>query len=325
MAGLDLVASVPTFPQPDTKVRTESLLSTGGGNTANSLTALRRLGISVSLLSQVGADPSGSIVLSELERDGIDASLIIPHPNFPTSLTYVVVATDNATRTCIATVPPDLSPDVVHADLLDGVSLVILDGRHTLAAIALAKLAVARGVPVLLDVERDRPHIRDLLPLADIIVTNSSYPLTFFPEAPDLISAMRYLRQACKASLVITTRGEKGSILIGNIQDNLSISQDLPLKVQSRIETENLSFGPSVQILECPAWPDVKVVDTTGAGDAFIGAVAYGIVTGLTLPRMLCLAALVAAKSVSAMGSRAGQPRRETIPSPLLSELSTAQ
>ncbi len=52
------------------------------------------------------------------------------------------------------------------------------------------------------------------------------------------------------------------------------------------------------------------VVDTTGAGDAFIGSVLYGLVTGLSRPAMLQLAGLVAAAKCTQLGARPGLPRR---------------
>ncbi len=53
------------------------------------------------------------------------------------------------------------------------------------------------------------------------------------------------------------------------------------------------------------------MVDTTGAGDAFIGTVAYGLATGMDRPRMMQLAGLVAAAKCTQMGARAGLPHRQ--------------
>ncbi|KAI0565129.1 Carbohydrate kinase PfkB [Gracilaria domingensis] len=75
------------------------------------------------------------------------------------------------------------------------------------------------------------------------------------------------------------------------------------------------------EILECPAWPVDNIVDTTGAGDAFIGGVAYGIVTGMELERMLSLASYVAAAKLAALGARTALPRRENVPDTLIASL----
>ena len=50
------------------------------------------------------------------------------------------------------------------------------------------------------------------------------------------------------------------------------------------------------------------MVDTTGAGDASVGSLLYGISTGMQVPAMLRLAAIVAAAKCTAVGARAGLP-----------------
>lgn len=60
------------------------------------------------------------------------------------------------------------------------------------------------------------------------------------------------------------------------------------------------------------------VVDTTGAGDAFVGGLLYGLCNGIPPPRMLALAAAVAAAKCTALGARAGLPHRGAILAELL-------
>lgn len=61
-------------------------------------------------------------------------------------------------------------------------------------------------------------------------------------------------------------------------------------------------------------------MDTTGAGDAFIGSVVYALATGLSCARMLQLASLVAACKCTKLGARPGLPYRDALPQDLLSE-----
>lgn len=61
-----------------------------------------------------------------------------------------------------------------------------------------------------------------------------------------------------------------------------------------------------------------NIVDTTGAGDAFIGSMVYGIATGLDPKRCLLLAAVVAATKCTAVGARSGLPHAHRIQSHLL-------
>lgn len=72
-------------------------------------------------------------------------------------------------------------------------------------------------------------------------------------------------------------------------------------------------------IATCAAWPVAErdIVDTTGAGDAFIAGVIYGLVHGFSVPHTLNLASFVASQKLRAPGARAGLPRRETVPAEL--------
>jgi hypothetical protein len=84
------------------------------------------------------------------------------------------------TRTCIHTPGAQLAPDDLDdariAAALDGAALVYFDGRLTEAALRLAAAARRSGVPVLVEGERLRPGLQDLLALADYVVTSANFP-----------------------------------------------------------------------------------------------------------------------------------------------------
>jgi len=73
-----------------------------------------------------------------------------------------------------------------------------------------------------------------------------------------------------------------------------------------------------VLVAPAAALPKELVVDTTGAGDSFIGSVLYGLTTGMALDRVLQLGAVVAACKCTALGSRPGLPRRDQLSAELL-------
>lgn len=320
MAGVDILANVPSFPRPDDKIRTTSVSMLGGGNTANQMTALRRLGIPCALVSKVGKDVYGDAAMRELERDGIDTSRVVVKDGVNTSFTYVIVDSKANTRTCIATVSnEDLLVTEIHESMLDGVSLLALDGRHTLAALQLAKHARQKQIPILLDVERDRPYIRDLLPYADYIITNKTYPFVFFPDASSRIDAMEKLLEDCDAKLVISTLGDSGSVLVRRDEPRKR-GTGHDILVQSDVVRCHRT-SKKYEVIECPAWPAEEIVDSTGAGDAFIGGVLYGLLTGMDYERMLSLASHIAAEKLKGIGSRSALPRRENVPDMLLASL----
>lgn len=71
--------------------------------------------------------------------------------------------------------------------------------------------------------------------------------------------------------------------------------------------------------MTCAAWPvaENEIVDTTGAGDAFISGFLFGLLHNLSVPHTLNIASYVASQKLRAPGARAGLPRRETLPAEL--------
>ncbi|KAJ8903849.1 hypothetical protein NDN08_000382 [Rhodosorus marinus] len=309
-AAIDLLASVDTFPNPDDKIRTVSFEVAGGGNCANTLTAVSRLGLPCSILTKIGDDGTGKQIISELEGEGVDTSNVIVQQNMNSPFTYVLTERAGGTRTCIHT-PSDseLHPWEVKSEWLEEADHLHLDGRHTLAAIEIAKLAIERGVPISLDVEKDRPHIRELLPLADFIITNQRYPKVF---GEDVYSGMHSLLRLGRAKFVITTLGADGSLFMCKRNAEDHDTADLDLKV---MEFED---GEQAVLVRCPAEKVNQVVDSTGAGDAFIGGIIYGLVSALPLWKMLKLSSRVASVKLGQPGARKGLPLRPSMDQELL-------
>ena len=191
------------------------------------------------------------------------------------------------------------------AEWLDGVSLLHLDSRNTRASIKLAKLARERSIPVVLDAEKDRPYMRELLPLADVIVTNSKYPLVF--DSTGFVQGMQALLQLGSARMIISTQGDRGCTARVRGEDGRGAYE--------KITTEQmLVSGQPCTVYTCPALRVEEVVDTTGAGDSFIGGVIHGILCEWKVDRILMFASYVASRKIQGRGAREGIPRWEDIP-----------
>ena len=214
-ACVDMIATVSKYPNPDDKIRSNSYCSSGGGNCANTLVALARLGLDTVMATKLGDDARGLVVTKELEENGVGTRLCFKKKGLDTPFTYIIVDESTKTRTCIYTpIQEDLLPSDVRADWLDDVTLVHSDSRHTRAAIEVANLAISRNIPIVIDAEKFRPHLAELLPLADVICTNSRFPALFAPSKNSLEEQMFALLQVGRAHTVITTLGSHGSILL---------------------------------------------------------------------------------------------------------------
>ncbi|KAM4070181.1 hypothetical protein ACJW30_12G145200 [Castanea mollissima] len=270
-ASVDFLAAVATYPTPDDKIRTTNLKVQGGGNAGNALTCAARLGLKPRLISKVANDTQGRDILDEFKADGVDTSFIV---------------------------------------------------------------AVQKSIPILIDAERKREGLDDLLKLADYVICSEKFPKAW-TEAPSLPSALvSILLRLPNINFVIVTLGEDGCIMLERSVSESSGTQEIDvdvllesLKQQQKDESKTsptyisssktrlrakgigtlcgrLFLGTAEKI------PPSELIDTTGAGDAFIGAVIYAICADMPPEQMLPFAARVAAANCRALGARAGLPYR---------------
>ena len=199
---VDRVLSVAAYPRPDSKMRTTSNAEMCGGNAANVAAALALLSaptftyarhaestepaaaLRVVLLTKVGDDNAAVHLKADLESKGVDCSsrLFVMQPHSTTSITTVIASESEHTRTCLHSpgscgeltveeVEEVLSSSEDGDELFRNVVFFHSDTRHTSAAVALAKEARRRGIPMSVDVEKDRgPVMTELVAMATSIV-----------------------------------------------------------------------------------------------------------------------------------------------------------
>lgn len=345
-AALDFLASVETFPQPDDKIRTTELQVQGGGNVGNALTAAARLGLDCRIFTKVANDGPGSQILAELRSDGVDVSSVVVAEGV-SPFTYVIVDAEKNTRTCIHTPgspplqPQELTPAIIDT-LLNRADLVYFDGRLAETALLLAEEASKRQLPMLVDAERLREGLDDLLAYATYVVSSAKFPQSW-TSAPTVAEALlKMMLRLPRLKFVIVTLGASGCIMLerhspesneAGIEDGAvdvnalveSLSRDAdklrglhPTAVSSKVcrlstvDADNIEqrIWGRVFVGTAEAIPPSELVDTTGAGDGFIGGVMYAILAGLSPEKMLALGATVGAASCRALGARPGLPTR---------------
>ncbi|KAK4779316.1 hypothetical protein SAY86_006844 [Trapa natans] len=343
---LDYLAVVPTFPKPDDKCRCSSAKMQGGGDAANTLTCTVRLGLNPRLISMVAEDIHGRSILKELEDDGVDTSFLMVAKGGMTPFSYVIVDQNTNTRTCIFTPGyPRLTPNDISLlrleDAMRGANFVYFDGRLTDAAYCVAREAAKRDIPILLDAEKKRPGLDGILLLSSYAVCSTKFPQAW-TEAPSIGSALvSMLLKLSKLKFVIVTLGAEGCIMLERIDTGFhceELKTDQPLGDEIDVDNllmlleqrkDNKVIHPTCIPSEAMCLraegigtvhgrlflgtaekiPPSELVDTTGAGDAFIGAVLYGLCANMLPEKMLPFAAKVAASCCRDLGAKTGLPR----------------
>jgi ribokinase len=278
----------------------DSLQVGPGGKGSNQAIAASRLGARVALLTAVGPDAFGAAAYRLWQEEGVDAAHVRT-ADLPTMLGVIVLEPDGENRIIVgAGALGRLGPGdvegfgscIAEAD----VCVVSLEIPADAAAHALA-LAKKAGTRALLNPAPPVPLPDTVVRELDVIVPNraEAEALTDSPPGtvPDLLADR--LRLRCAGSIVITL-GAHGALI---------------------------DDGESRRVVPAPTAP--VVLDTTGAGDAFTGALATGLASGLGLRAAAEVAVVAATYSVGAHGVVPSLPRLSDLPDGVRSSLMQAR
>jgi ribokinase len=279
----DLVVTVDRYPGPGETVPGRGGTVLPGGKGANQAVAAARLGATVALVGAVGDDAYAETATTCLRDAGVDLTALARRPG-PTGLAVVTVAADGENTIVVvpganATVSP--ADVAAHGDVIAAAAVVVVQGelpRETTEAAARAtrsRLIVNLAPAGALD-----PAV---LRRADPLVVNeheAGYALALLDPtatAADGIALATALGDAGVPSVVVTLGGAGAVVFSGDTVDHL-------------------------------AAPAVPVRDTTGAGDAFVGALAARLAAGDDLPGAARFAVRVGAYSVQRPGAQPSYP-----------------
>jgi sugar/nucleoside kinase (ribokinase family) len=282
-AAFDNSLFLDGFPRENQKLEIADLCSGGGGPAANAACLLGRWGVACAFAGVVGDDRYGQQLRAEFESAGVETSCLEVRPGHVTPVSTILVNTRNGSRTIInrkaATAPLALPPGA----LARLAPRVILADGHELPA-ALAALEAWPQALSILDAGSQREGTLGLAGAVTALVASERFALQVTGRG-DLQSegaqrdALRVLQERFAPRVVVVTLGERGLIA---------------------------DWGEGFHSRPAEA---VVAVDTTGAGDIFHGAVAYGALQGWAWPAILDLASRAAALSVTRRGGRQSIPR----------------
>lgn len=279
--NLDLILPCARIPRPGETLPAHDRELAPGGKGANQAVAAARLGAPVALIGAVGTDHMGSDALVLLTDAGVDLTAVAQTPH-PTGIAIVAVEDSGENAILIeagANATMDAAAVARHAPTISEADLVVLQGEIPRtgieAAAALARRLMVNLAPVV-------PVAQKVLLKADPLVVNEHEGAL----ALKLLGEYAHGDHAVVGSLidagvpsVVMTRGAKGA-LVANGHATVEI--------------------PS---------PRVDVVDTTGAGDAFVGALAVRLLAGEPIVEAARFAARVGAFACTGRGAQPSYPR----------------
>jgi sugar/nucleoside kinase (ribokinase family) len=205
---------------------------------------------------------------------------MIQQPGAVSQLSFIVAETASGKKQTYVTEGnvADLDPGEFDVDaVLEGVDILLADGTHVPAELELMRAAKARGITVVLDASTNRAGIGEAVAACDFLVASERFASQF--------AGVGQLESLCRAllekgpSTVCVTLGDEGAV----------------------------AMAEGGEMVRRDAF-DVDVVDATGAGDVFHGAVIYGITQSWPVEKWLDFARVAAGLSCLGIGGRSAIP-----------------
>jgi ribokinase len=279
--NVDLVVHGDRLPMPGETILGGRFFQFQGGKGANQAVAAARAGSDVTMIGAVGQDAYADAALEALREEGIDTSHI-RRVEAPTGVALIGVGARGENAILLA---PGANSFLAAADVDVAGADVVLTNFEIPYPVALAAVRAARSanVPAIVTPAPAHALSADLLELDPLLVPNE-HELTVMIGNDDPAAALAEVTRRTNGT-VIVTQGAAGALL-------------------AQRERRERFDSPR---------PSADAVDTTGAGDAFVGALAAWLASGSSLHEAICAANAGGALSVAAPGARAGLSRRAEI------------
>jgi ribokinase len=288
--NMDISVTVPRLPEPGATVLGSAARFTPGGKGANQAVAAARLGATVRMVGCVGDDDFGRQLLASLREEGVEAGGVRTVTGVPTGLAMISV--DPAGENLITVAP---------------------GANHEVGAGEVAAAASSPGDVLVICAEIPVPAIRAALARASRTGARCILNLAPAPETPAEVAAI----VAGGVDWLVVNETEAAAILRRKVEGLADAAQAVAELVAAGVRHAvvtagahgaALARGPESAPVTIEAFR-VEAVDTVGAGDTFVGALAVALAAGVQPAEAVRAAAAAGATAATRPGAQAGMPR----------------
>lgn len=280
--SMDLVAVSKKRPKAGETVIGEAFHTIPGGKGANQAVAAARLGANVAMVGVVGNDDYGTVVRKNLENERIFIDYVVPVTDRTTGIAHIVLAEEDN-------------------------SIVVVQGANALvnkSVVDRSKDLLVKADMVVLQLEIPLETVKYVLAICE----EHNIPVMLNPAPAQVLS-----EEILEKATYITPNEHECRIVL---DDFTSPIEDLLAKYPNKLlmteGSNGVRFHNGTEIVHVPSIA-VDVVDTTGAGDTFNGALAVALSEGETLQKAIRFANIAGGLSVTKLGAQGGMPTRDRV------------
>lgn len=284
-SNIDLTALVDRLPARGETLLGRQVMQSFGGKGANQAVAAARAGATVGFLSKLGSDANGALIEQHLAAQGLSRMVLLRDAEAQTGIAMILV--DAAGNNQIVVVPGSnqhLTPADVrqHAGLISGARVLLVQMEIPIETVQeCLRLAKRHGLLTILNPAPACSLLPEFVRMVDVLTPNE--------------------REACVLSGV-TDSAEAAEVLVRGGVGTVVVTRGAEGAVISR----------GKEVIPVPAFV-VEAVDSTGAGDAFNGALACALAEGMPIEAAVEMAAAAGALATTGRGAQTALPTRSEI------------
>ena len=247
LTTLDIIYLTDHFPHSNEKIVALDQTIAAGGPATNAAITFQHFGQQATIFSMIGNHPISKLICAELEACSLSVFDLAPDHQAPPPASSIIVNKTTGERAVVSinAIKSQAKVDKLSLEILQDIDIILIDGHQMSASQIIAQKAKERGIPVIIDGGSWKPGFEKVLPYVDYAICSASF---LPPHCYKYQDVFNFLKQF-NIYYIAITNGEN------------------PIRYWTKKESGKIKV------------PEIKAVDTLGAGDVFHGAFCHFILT----------------------------------------------